>query len=50
MTAKTEGEPMTEQERLWEFVALLDDAFVSCLVEVAALLLTDQHGFTDLDW
>lgn len=41
---------MTEQERLWEFVQLLDEPFVTCLVEVAAVLLTDQHGFAAPDW
>lgn len=41
---------MTEQERLWEFVQLMDTAFVACLVEVAAILLTDQLGLTEPDW
>jgi hypothetical protein len=40
---------MRELERLWEFVQLLEEPFVACLVEVAAILLTDQFGFSELE-
>ena len=40
---------MTEQQRLWEFTQLLDEPFVACLVEVAAIVLADQHGLTAPD-
>lgn len=45
-----EERAMTEQERLWEFVQLMDTTSVACLVEVAAILLADQLGLTEPDW
>lgn len=47
---KTEERAMTEQERLWGSVQVLDKPFVVCLVGVVAVLLARHHGFTAPDW
>lgn len=39
---------MTEAERLLEWVELLDEPAIACLVEVAAILLADQYGLVEL--
>ena len=38
---------MTEAERLLEWVKLLDEPAIACLVEVAAILLADQYGLAE---
>jgi hypothetical protein len=45
---------MTERQRLSEWIAMLDDTYVACLIEVAAVLFADQCGvdigaWTDCD-
>jgi hypothetical protein len=47
---KTKGPGMTDRQRLQEWLALLDDAYLPCLVEVAAVLVADQHGMLADDW
>ena len=44
------GEPMNNLARLMQWAELLDDDFLACLVEVAAVLAADQNGLTDPDW
>ena len=41
---------MTERQRLSEWIAVLDDTYVACLVEVAAVLFADQCGVDVSPW
>lgn len=41
---------MTDRQRLEEWLALLDETYLPCLVEVAAVLVADQHGLLPNDW
>jgi hypothetical protein len=45
-----EGPWMTDRERLEEWLALLDEAYLPCLIEVAAILVADQHGMLIDEW
>ena len=35
---------MTDRARLQEWLDLLDDDYLPCLIEVAAVLVADQYG------
>lgn len=41
---------MSDIERLNEWAELLDAPALACLVEVAAVLVADQHGLISPDW
>ena len=41
---------MNNLVRLMQWAELLNDDFLACLVEVAAVLVADQSGLTDPDW
>ena len=41
---------MTDLQRLQEWLILLDDSYLPCLIEVAAVLVADQYGVVDEGW
>jgi hypothetical protein len=41
---------VNDRQRLEEWVVLLNDDILACLVEVAAVMAADQMGLADPNW
>jgi hypothetical protein len=41
----SEGFTVIDRQALCDWTSLLDERYVECLIEVAAVLLADQYGF-----
>ena len=41
---------MTDRQALFEWLGLLDDDYIQCLIEVAGVLFADQNGIDIAPW